>query len=96
MGNFDEPQWGISVSAVSDGSAAGQGKIEIAFDALNRLGHPLPYGVKTALGAAVKSAVTGNSQLEQKATSLLESLGFSTKRSGFFGLRKSIDYSTLD
>ena len=75
-----------------DGNRA-VGQTEIALDALNRLGKPLPYGVKTMLGQAVQRAVTGNQTLERKAGSVLEDLGYPIKRHGMFGLKKSIDYS---
>ncbi|QZH61019.1 KAP family NTPase [Mycolicibacterium farcinogenes] len=75
-----------------DGSRA-VGQTEIALDALNRLGKPLPYGTKGMLGQAVQRAVTGNQALERKAASVLEDLGYGTRRHGMFGLKKSIDYS---
>ncbi|WP_222106602.1 KAP family P-loop NTPase fold protein [Mycobacterium kubicae] len=76
----------------ADGNRA-VGQTEIALDALSRLGNPLPYGTKAVLGRAVQKAVTGNEVMERKARSVLEDLGYATKRHGMFGLKKSIDYS---
>ncbi|MGV0783971.1 KAP family P-loop NTPase fold protein [Mycolicibacterium sp. XJ775] len=76
----------------TDGNRA-VGQTEIALDALSRLGKPLPYGTKTMLGQAVQRAVTGNEGLERKAQTVLEELGYTTKRYGLFGLKKGIDYS---
>lgn len=76
----------------ADGNRA-VGQTEIALDALSRFGKPLPYGTKAILGQAVQRAVTGNEVLVRKAHSVLEDLGFATKRHGMFGLKKSIDYS---
>ncbi|KQY06940.1 hypothetical protein ASD37_12550 [Mycobacterium sp. Root135] len=84
----------IGLLQPADGSAPGQGQVEIALDALERLGRPLPWGVKTALGSAVKRGVTGRDKLEAKAVKVMENLGYATERRGLFGRKKGIDYES--
>ncbi|OLT44654.1 hypothetical protein BJF86_11925 [Serinicoccus sp. CNJ-927] len=69
------------------------GAAEIALNALANVGKPLPPRIKGALGERVKAAVTGSKTLEQKALSVLPTLGYSTS-SNFFGKAKRVNYET--
>lgn len=67
------------------------GAADMAFNALNTLGKPLPQGVKGALGQRVKAAVTGIKALEQRALAVMPELGYSTTK-GFLGRPKKVDF----
>src|SRR5579884_96043 len=69
------------------------GTSEIGLDLLAQIGAPLPHGVKGSLGKAVKAAVAGNDALERRAMKVLQPLGYRIERSGFLGLKRSVDYS---
>ncbi|MEZ0054167.1 hypothetical protein ABIA30_005207 [Mycobacterium sp. MAA66] len=76
-----------------DGSPRATGQTDIALDALQRLGSPLPYGIKRALGEAVQKAVEDNEALEKKASNVMPRLGYSSQRRGFFQRKTTIDYT---
>ena len=72
-------------------TAGNVGAADLALTALGTVGHPLPRGIKTALGQRVKLAVRGTSSLERKAVSVMPGLGY-TATKNFLG-KKKIDYS---
>lgn len=67
------------------------GAAEIALNALASVCKPLPPRIKGALGERVKAAVKGSKSLEQKALTVLPSLGYSTS-SNFFGKGKRVNF----
>lgn len=76
-----------------DGSARATGQTDIALDTLQRLGSPLPYGIKRALGEAVQNSVAGNEPLEKKALNVMPRLGYTSQQRGFFKRKTTIDYT---
>lgn len=72
-------------------SSGNAGAAELALNALSNVCNPVPRGIKGALGERVKSAVTGNKVLEDKALAVLPPLGYKTKTS-FLGKSRRIDY----
>lgn len=67
------------------------GAAELALNALNSVGNPLPPRIKGALGKRVKNAVTGTKSLEDKALVVLPALGYDTT-TNFFGRSKRVRY----
>lgn len=70
-----------------------RGQVEIALYALERIGSPLPHGIKAALGQAVKSALSAHKSLERRAERAMEPLGYPTQRYGWFSSKTTINYS---
>lgn len=75
-------------------SSRNVGAVELALNALDGLGKPLPYGVKRALGERVKVAVSGFEDLESRALRVLPRLGYRTRSSGLFGSTKRVDFTS--
>lgn len=67
------------------------GAVEIALAGLDRVGYPLPHGVKGVLGQRLKAAIDGNNALEVKALRVLPRLGYSTSKALFSKARR-VDY----
>ncbi|SDT70711.1 P-loop NTPase fold protein [Jiangella sp. DSM 45060] len=80
----------IDLHAGSNGNASA---VDLALTALDKLGNPLPHGVKGALGQRLKAAVEGNKALEEKALRVLPRLGYSTSK-GFLGRTRRVDYTS--
>lgn len=72
-------------------SSGNGGAAEVALNALGSVGNPLPPRIKVALGARVKTAVTGTKSLEQKALAVLPALGYKTT-ANFLGKSKGVHY----
>lgn len=72
-------------------SSNNAGAAELALNALNSVGKPLPSRIKGALGKRVKSAVTGTKSLEDRALVVLPTLGYKTT-TNFFGKPKRVRY----
>lgn len=65
--------------------------VKPALSYLSDLSQPVPRSVKKELGDAVVASCAGRPDLEERATVALKSLGYTVKRTGFFGHRKEVD-----
>jgi len=83
----------VVVGSLTSGSGRKRnaGAVEIALGALERLGVPLPRGVKGALGEHLLSASAGDDVLERRADRVLTLLGLPPRPKRGFGRRKRRD-----
>jgi hypothetical protein len=65
------------------------GAVDLALDALDGPGSPLPHGVKTALGERLRATLHGNKALQRRAALVLTRLGYSAT-SGILGKAKRL------
>lgn len=74
------------------GAASNTGAVEMALNALNDLGEPLPWGVKGELGDRVRQAVGDSDSLNNKALRVMPTLGYGTAKTGWFKRTKRVDF----
>lgn len=82
---FESVIYGLLALHLDGGGNAGA--VGLALKALERVGNPLPHGVKRELGGRLRRAVQGNNAFDARTARVLQSLGYRVTTS-LFGNRR--------
>lgn len=74
------------------GASSNSGAVDMALNALNDLGAPLPWGVKGELGDRVRQAVGESEALNERATRVMPRLGYRTVKGGWLRRTRRVDF----